>query len=138
MDNVLLWPFLVYIALSLVVVVGMIVVSYFIGQRTEDRKQSDPYESGIETTGSARLRFPSKFYLIAMFFVLFDIESVFIITWAISFRELGWPGYIGILVFTGILIVVLVYEWRTGSLDFEPTGRKILKAFNNLKKKDRV
>ena len=138
MDDVLLWPFLIYIVLSVAVVIGMIVLSYFMGQRVKDRSKSVPYESGIETTGSARLRFPSKFYLIAMFFVLFDIESVFIITWAISFRELGWPGYIGILVFAGILIVVLVYEWRTGSLDFEPTGRKILQAFNKLKKKENI
>jgi len=138
MDNVLLWPFIIYVVLSIVIVTGMIGVSYFIGQRTKDHSQNDPYESGIETTGSARLRFPSKFYLIAMFFVLFDIESVFIITWAISFRELGWPGYLGILVFTGILVVVLIYEWRTGSLDFEPTGRKMLKAYNKLKKEDKI
>ena len=138
MDNVLLWPFIIYVVLSIVIVAGMIGVSYFIGQRAKDHSQNDPYESGIETTGSARLRFPSKFYLIAMFFVLFDIESVFIITWAISFRELGWPGYLGILVFTGILVVVLIYEWRTGSLDFEPTGRKMLKAYNKLKKEDKI
>ncbi len=138
MDDVQLWPFLIYVILSLAVVSGMIGLSYFIGQRAKDHSKSDPYESGIETTGSARLRFPSKFYLIAMFFVLFDIESVFIITWAISFRELGWPGYIGILIFTGILLVVLVYEWRTGSLDFEPSGRKILKAFNKLKNKESI
>lgn len=138
MDNVLLWPFIIYVVLSIVIVAGMIGVSYFIGQRAKDHSQNDPYESGIETTGSARLRFPSKFYLIAMFFVLFDIESVFIITWAISFRELGWPGYLGILVFTGILVVVLIYEWRTGSLDFEPTGRKMLKAYNKLKKEEKI
>lgn len=138
MDNVLLWPFIIYVVLSIVIVAGMIGVSYFIGQRAKDHSQNDPYESGIETTGSARLRFPSKFYLIAMFFVLFDIESVFIITWAISFRELGWPGYLGILVFIGILVVVLIYEWRTGSLDFEPTGRKMLKAYNKLKKEEKI
>ena len=132
---VLLWPVLLYIAAALAVVVGMLGVSHFLGERRKDHSQIEPYESGIETTGSARLRFPVKFYLIAMFFVLFDIESIFVITWAISFCELGWAGYTGILVFTGILFVVLLYEWRTGALDFGPDGKKILKNYHRYKDK---
>ncbi|HKJ40485.1 MAG TPA: NADH-quinone oxidoreductase subunit A [Sunxiuqinia sp.] len=132
---VLLWPVLLYIAAALAVVTGMLGLSHFLGERRKDHTQSEPYESGIESTGSARLRFPVKFYVIAMFFVLFDIESIFVITWAISFRELGWAGYTGILVFTGILFVVLLYEWRTGALNFGPEGRKILKNYHQQKNK---
>jgi NADH-quinone oxidoreductase subunit A len=132
--SVLLWPLILYIVLALLVVSGMLGLSFFLGERKKDHSSSEPYESGIEITGSARLRFPVKFYLIAMFFVLFDIESVFVITWAIAFRELGWAGYVGILIFTGILFIVLLYEWRTGALDFGPDGEQILKNYNRQKR----
>jgi NADH-quinone oxidoreductase subunit A len=132
--DVILWPLLLYIILSILLVAVMLGLSYILGQKS--RKLSrEPFESGMEITGSARLRFPSKFYLIAMFFVLFDIESVFIITWAITFREMGWPGYIGVLIFIGILFVVLLYEWRIGALDIEPSGKKILEAYTKHKDK---
>ena len=62
-----------------------------------------------------------------MFFVIFDLEAMFIVSWAIAFREVGWVGYIGILIFIGILLVVLIYEWRIGALDFAASGKKILK-----------
>jgi NADH-quinone oxidoreductase subunit A len=64
-----------------------------------------------------------------MFFVIFDLEAVFIISWAIAIRAVGWGGYIGILIFIGVLVAVLIYEWRIGALDFGPNGRKILKAY---------
>ncbi len=78
--------------------------------------------------------FSSHFYLIAIFFVIFDLDAVFILAWAISFRELGIAGYLGILVFIGILLVVLVYEIGIKALDFGPQGKKILKFKNRLLK----
>jgi NADH-quinone oxidoreductase subunit A len=68
-----------------------------------------------------------------MFFVIFDLEVVFIFAWAIAFKELGWAGYLGVLIFILILGVVLIYEWRTGALDFGPQGKKILKAYKKLR-----
>ena len=138
MDITTLWPLLLYFLLALVIVSGMIGLSYFLGQKGRSSYKNDPYESGIKITGSARLRFPSKFYLIAMFFVLFDIETAFIIAWAISLKELGWAGYIGALVFIGILLVVLLYELRLGALDFGPVGKQILKAMDKTKNKNSV
>lgn len=105
-----------------------------LGERHKDRATGEAYESGILSTGSARLRFPSQFYLIAMLFVIFDIETVFIISWAIAFEELGWAGYIAVGVFIFILLVVLIYEWRNGALDFGPDGKKILRAYKKLRK----
>lgn len=114
--------------------VGIILgLSYVLGQRHKDRATGEAYESGILSTGSARLRFPSQFYLIAMLFVIFDIETVFIISWAIAFDELGWSGFIGISIFIFILLVVLIYEWRNGALDFGPDGKKILRAYRKLR-----
>ena len=96
-----------------------------LGERHTEKLTNVPYESGIPPTGNARLRFSSHFYLIAIFFVIFDLDAVFILAWAISFRELGLAGYLGILVFIGILLAVLVYEIGIGSLDFGPQGKKI-------------
>lgn len=131
-----LWPLFVYSLLSVVLVAVMLGLSYILGSRSKNIPGSNPYESGIKITGSARLRFPAKFYLIAMFFVLFDIETVFIITWAIAFREVGWAGYLGLLIFVVILLIILLYEWRSGALEIEQNGEKILKALSELKTKD--
>ena len=132
------WPFLVFGAIVLVLVLAILGLSYILGQRHKDRATGETYESGILSTGSARLRFPSQFYLVAMLFVIFDIETVFIVSWTIAFGELGWPGFIGVSVFILILLAVLVYEWRNGALDFGPDGKKILKAYRKLRKPGNV
>jgi NADH-quinone oxidoreductase subunit A len=113
-----LWPLVVYLAAVLALVAVMIGLSHVLGQRHRDRATGEPYESGIVSTGSAQLRFSAKFYLVAILFVIFDLEAVFLIAWAIAFRELGWFGYAGAVVFIGILAAGLVYEWRVGALDW--------------------
>jgi len=127
-----LWPLFLYGLIVLSLVGIMIGLSYFLGQRHKERATDDPYEGGILSHGSARIRFSSQFYLIAMLFVIFDVETIFIFSWAIAFRELGWYGYAGVLVFIILLIVVLIYEWRVGALDFGPDGKKILRAYKKL------
>lgn len=126
------WPVVVYGAIVLTLVGAMLGLSYFLGQRHKDRATGEPFESGILSTGSASLRFSSQFYLIAMLFVIFDVETMFIFSWAIAFEELGWYGYAGVLIFIILLVVVLIYEWRNGALDFGPDGKKILKAAKKL------
>lgn len=131
-QTIIFWPFLIY-ALAVFLLAGiMIVLSYILGERHKEKLTDEPYESGIPPTGNARLRFSSHFYLIAIFFVIFDLDAVFIMTWAISFRELGIAGYIGILIFIGILIAVLIYEIGIKALDFGPKGKLILKNKNRF------
>ena len=113
-----LWPLLLYFALVLVVVIGMIGLSYILGQRHQERATNQPFESGILPTGSARLRIPAQFYLVSMLFVIFDLEAVFLVAWAIALRSVGWMGYVGALVFIGVLVAGLLYEWRMGALDW--------------------
>ncbi len=125
---------LIYAIMVVTIPVGTIILSWVLGQKDQNPSKADPYESGIPVTDSARLRFPSRFYLVAMFFVIFDLEVVFLFAWAIAFREVGWAGYLTVLVFILILAVVLVYEWRTGALDFGPSGKKILQAYKKLNK----
>ncbi len=126
------WPFIVYAAAVIVIAAMMILLSHVLGERHKEKTTGDAYESGVPPTGSARLRFPSHFYLIAMFFVIFDLDAAFVIAWAVSFRELGIPGYIGIVIFIFILIAVLLYELKIGALNFGPQGRKILRNKKKL------
>ena len=127
-QNITFWPFIVF-ALIVISLIGiMIGLAYILGERHHEKNTDEPYESGIPPTGDARLRFSSGFYIIAMFFVIFDLDATFIMLWAVSFRELGLQGYIGIVIFIALLIVLLVYELSIGALDFGPDGRKILKS----------
>jgi NADH-quinone oxidoreductase subunit A len=123
-DPVILWPLLVYAAAVFVLVAGMLGLSYVLGERHKQKATGEPYESGIPPTGSGRLRFDVKFYLIAMFFVVFDLEAAFLFAWAIAFRDLGWLGYVEAVIFVGILLVALIYLWRVGALDWGPGRRR--------------
>lgn len=127
-ETINFWPFLVYAMVALGITVIMIGLSHFLGERHKGKTTDEPYESGIPPTGSARLRFSSHFYLIAMFFVIFDLDAAFIMAWAVSFRELGLPGYLAMTVFILIFVVVLIYELGIGALNFGPDGWKILRS----------
>ena len=116
--TVALWPLGVYFAAVVIIVISMIVLSYVLGERHREKQTNEPYESGIVSTGTARVRFDVKFYLIAMFFVIFDLEAVFIFAWAVSIRESGWSGYAEMVVFIGILTAALVYIWKLGALEW--------------------
>jgi NADH-quinone oxidoreductase subunit A len=126
--NVSLLYLLIFSSVVAVIVTGMIILSYLLGGRHNEHATAEPYESGILATGSARLRFSAQFYVIAMFFVIFDLETVFLVSWAISIREAGWGGFAVLLIFLGFLVVVLVYEWKIGAFDYAASGRKILKS----------
>jgi NADH-quinone oxidoreductase subunit A len=127
-QNITFWPFIIFAFIVISIIGIMIGLSYLLGEHHKEKTTDEPYESGIPPTGDARIRFSSGFYIIAMFFVIFDLDAAFIMLWAVSFRELGLPGYIGILIFIGLLIVLLIYELRIGALDFGPDGNKILKS----------
>ena len=127
------WPFLLYAALVFFLLSIILTLSYFLGQHHKDRATQLPYEGGIQQTGSARLRFSAQFYLVAMLFVIFDVEAVFLMLWALGFYELGWAGYIGASFFIVQLVVVLIYEWGIGALDIGPNVSGILKAYKKQK-----
>jgi len=126
----LLWPFLVY-GIAVVSLVGVILfISYFLGERHEEHATDETYEGGILATGSAKLRFSVDFYILAIFFVIFDVEAAFILSWAVSIRAAGWAGYAAIGSFIGVQLAVLFYLWKTGALDFGPDGKAIMRAFH--------
>ena len=117
-DATALWPFVLYTILVVVLLALMLLASHFLGQRHRERATGEPYESGVAATGTARLRCDVKFYLVAMFFLIFDLEAVFIYAWAVSLRENGWPGYVAMFLFILTLAAALVYLWRRGALDW--------------------
>ncbi len=123
MTSFTVWPLVLYGALVFVVAVGMVGVSYLLGERHREPDTDEPYESGIVSTGSARVRFSSRFYLVSMFFVVFDLESVFLYAWAVSARTAGWSGFVEVVVFVAVLLAALVYLLRLGALDFGPAAR---------------
>jgi NADH-quinone oxidoreductase subunit A len=107
----------------------MLVISFFLGERHRERVTAEPYESGIKPTGSTGIRLSIKFYLIALFFVIFDVESIFIFAWAIAFRELGWAGYIEIIIFISVVVLTLIYLWAMGALDWARPKHKKRSAY---------
>ena len=107
-----------YFAAVIALVLTMLGLSWLLGQQRANASTNDPFESGIVSVGSAQGRISVEFYLVAIFFVIFDLETVFIFAWAIAFFELGWQGYFAIVVFVVVLIIALVYEWRSGALEW--------------------
>ena len=112
-----LWPLVVYFIAVVLLIIAMLSFSYVLGEKHRGRATDEPYEAGAPITGTARQKLTPKFYLVAMFFVIFDLEAVFLFAWATAARELGWSGYVGMLIFMGVLAAALFYEWRLGVLD---------------------
>jgi len=119
------WILLVYCAVVIVLVAGMIAGSYVLGGRRMDTATGQPFESGVVVVGDARFRFPVQYYLVAMFFVIFDLESAFIFAWASAVRAAGWQGYLTMLFFIAALLAALVYLWRSGALEWGPHARPL-------------
>jgi NADH-quinone oxidoreductase subunit A len=90
-----------------------------LGPRHPSRVKSGPFECGSDPVGSARERFGVKFYMIALLFIVFDVEAVFVYPWAVLVRELAWPGYVAMAFFAFTLVVGLAYVWKKGALEME-------------------
>jgi NADH-quinone oxidoreductase subunit A len=121
-----LWPLAVFTTLAVGVVASMLLLSTLLGERIEGRERGEPYESGMPPTGSARTPYSAQFYLVAVFFLIFDLEAVFLFAWAVAAVELGWSGYVEAVVFIAVLLAALFYLWKEGALDWGP-------AFNLLR-----
>ncbi len=121
-----IWPLGVYGGVIVALVAVLLAFSAVLGERHRNRPAADePFESGVVPVGDSRLRFSAKFHLTAVFFVIFDLESVFVYAWAIAIREAGWAGYVGMAVFIAVLLVALAWLWRLGALDWGPRRRHV-------------
>jgi len=118
-----MWTLGVYFAIVILLVAGMLVVSWLLGQRHSAPARNIPFESGIVSTGSAHVRLSARFYLVAVFFVIFDLEAVFLFAWAVSALNLGWQAFWEAVIFIAVLVAALLYLWRVGALDWQRIGR---------------
>jgi NADH-quinone oxidoreductase subunit A len=112
-------PILILMGLSLMQALAIVMLSQVVSPMRPTPVKGAPYESGILPLGTARERFSVKFYLVAILFIVFDLETVFLIPWAVAMRELGWSGFAAASIFLVVLTVGLVYEWKRGGLRWD-------------------
>jgi NADH-quinone oxidoreductase subunit A len=109
-----------YSAITLGLLALLLVLTRWLGEQKPDPEKARPYECGVIPTGWARFRYPVPFYLVAVFFLIFDVETALIFSWAVAIKELSWRGWLQISFFIIILLVSLVYLWKKGGLDWRP------------------
>ena len=111
-------PILLLFGISVVNAIGMVVASHILNPRRSTPPKDMPYESGMIPLGDTRARFSVKFYMVAISFIVFDLETIFLIPWAVEMRDLGWGAFLAVLVFIAVLAVGLAYEWKKGGLEW--------------------
>jgi len=146
-----IWPIAAYFVILVAMLIFMMVLSYFLGPKTKSRAKNTPYESGIVSVDNNKTRFGNHFFLYAIFFVIFDLETIFLFAWVIAFDEVGWLGFIEASIFILVLLVALIYLIRIGALElkhrhkpmrvqqlnFDNLNLKNLNLNSNLNKKER-
>lgn len=113
-----------YAGISLFLIGVLLLLARYLGSRTTSPLKEEPYESGVAPTGEARLGEPVPFYLVAIFFIVFDVEVIFVVSWAVAYDLLGWAGFAQITFFIVLLFLGLVYLWKTGGLDWGPGAQR--------------
>ena len=112
-------PVLLFILVGIAVGVVPLVLGYILGPNRPDAAKNSPYECGFEAFEDARMEFDVRFYLIAILFILFDLEIAFLLPWAVALQDVGMTGFVAVLIFLTVLVVGFVYEWKKGALNWE-------------------
>jgi NADH-quinone oxidoreductase subunit A len=110
---------LVFIAVALAIGVGPLLLGGILGPRKPDAEKDSPYECGFDAFESARIKFDVRYYLVAILFIVFDMEIAFLFPWAVVLDQLGMTGFVAMAIFLGILVVGFIYEWKKGALEWE-------------------
>src|SRR3974390_327986 len=113
------FPILLFIAVGLAIGVAPVVLGAIFGPHRADREKLSPYECGFDAFDDARMKFDVRYYLVAILFILFDLEIAFLFPWAVALKDIGAAGFWSVMVFLAILVVGFVYEWKKGALDWE-------------------
>ena len=112
-------PILILLGVSLANAVGMVALSHLVSPYRPTPVKLDPYESGMTPLGDTRERFSVKFYMVAILFIVFDLETIFLVSWGVVMRSLGWEGFVAAMIFIVVLTVGMIYEWKKGALEWE-------------------
>jgi len=118
-----IWPIAAYFLILIAMLVFMMLLSHFMGPKTQTRAKNTPYESGVISVNDNKTRFTSHFFLYAIFFVIFDLETIYLFAWVIAFEDVGWLGFIEASIFIFVLLAALVYIWRIGALSLKQRHR---------------
>jgi NADH-quinone oxidoreductase subunit A len=110
------WPIAAYFIILAGMLIVMMLLSHFLGPKSKQRAKNTPYESGIISVSNNKTRFTNHFFLYAIFFVIFDLETIYLFAWVIAFDEVGWPGFIEASIFITVLLAALIYLIRIGAL----------------------
>lgn len=113
------YPILLFVLVGILVGAGPLLLGYLLGPRRPDQEKDSPYECGFEAFESSRMKFDVRYYLVAILFILFDLEIAFLFPWAVVLDELGMYGFWAMFIFLGILVVGFWYEWKKGALEWE-------------------
>jgi NADH-quinone oxidoreductase subunit A len=113
------YPILIFLAIAGAIAVAMVAASMLLATQRPDSEKLSPYECGFEPFEDARIRFDVRYYLVAILFIIFDLEVAFLFPWAVSLGDVGLFGFWSMVVFLGVLTVGFIYEWRKGALDWE-------------------
>jgi NADH-quinone oxidoreductase subunit A len=113
------FPILIFLAISGAIAAAMVAGSFLLGRQRPDSEKLSPYECGFEPFEDARIRFDVRYYLVAILFIIFDLEVAFLFPWAVSLGDIGLFGFWSMLVFLAVLTVGFIYEWRKGALEWE-------------------
>ncbi len=114
----LYFPIFLQVVLAIVIAGGVLITSHLVGRRVQSKAKDQPYECGVTPTGDARGRLSVKFYLVAMLFILFDVEIVFLFPWAVVFRELKMFGFLSMLLYMVVILAGFLFAWKKGVLDW--------------------
>jgi NADH-quinone oxidoreductase subunit A len=112
-------PILVFLTVGVVVGAAAIVIGFLLGPRRPDAEKLSPYECGFEAFEDARMQFDVRYYLVAILFIIFDLEIAFLFPWAVVLEDIGAPGFLAMMLFLAVLVVGFVYEWKKGALEWE-------------------
>jgi NADH-quinone oxidoreductase subunit A len=112
-------PILFFIIVGLLVGTAASIVGFILGTRKPDAEKNSPYECGFEAFEDARMKFDVRYYLVAILFIIFDLEIAFLFPWAVVFKELGLFGFVAMMIFLTILVIGFIYEWKKGALEWE-------------------
>ncbi|GAB6039555.1 NADH-quinone oxidoreductase subunit A [Endothiovibrio diazotrophicus] len=112
-------PILIFILVGIAVGVGPMAIGFLLGPHRPDSEKNSPYECGFEAFEDARMKFDVRFYLVAILFIIFDLEIAFLFPWAIVLDQIGLFGLLAMAVFLGILVIGFIYEWKKGALEWE-------------------
>jgi len=112
-------PVLIFLGLGLIFGIAPLILGRILGPNKPDKEKNSPYECGFNAFEDARLPFDVRFYLVAILFIIFDLETAFLFPWAVTLRKIGWFGFSAMMVFLVVLVVGFIYEWRRGALEWE-------------------